>query len=63
MSAVEIDASGETPALGGQAAQTLAPLLAQAGSPSGVDAVSGSTMTSKAVFEAMNDCLAQAALE
>ena len=38
-------------------------LLAQAGSPSGVDAVSGSTMTSKAVFEAMNDCLAQAALE
>lgn len=63
VSAVEIDASGETPALGGQAAQTLAPLLAQAGSPSGVDAVSGSTMTSKAVFEAMNDCLAQAALE
>ena len=27
----------------------------------GVDAVSGSTMTSDAVFAAMNDCLAQAA--
>ena len=32
-----------------------------AGSTVGVDAVSGSTMTSDAVFAAMNDCLAQAA--
>ena len=46
---VVIDASGET-----------ASLLA-AGSTAGVDAVSGSTMTSDAVFAAMNDCLAQAA--
>lgn len=63
MAQVEIDASGETPALGGQAAQTLAPLLTQAGGTAGVDAVSGSTLTSKAVFAAMEDCLAQAALE
>ena len=35
--------------------------LPGAGSTVGVDAVSGSTMTSDAVFAAMNDCLAQAA--
>ena len=52
---VVIDASGETPELGGKAAETLS------GSTVGVDAVSGSTMTSDAVFAAMNDCLAQAA--
>lgn len=63
VSAVEIDASGETPALGGQAAQTLAPLLVQAGGTAGVDAVSGSTMTSQAVLAAMEDCLAQAVIE
>ncbi len=58
---VSIDASGETPSLGGTAAETLAPQLAEAGSTAGVDAVSGSTMTSDAVFTAMDDCLAQAA--
>ena len=63
VSAVEIDASGETPALGGQAAQTLAPLLVQAGGTAGVDAVSGSTMTSQAVLAVMEDCLAQAVIE
>ena len=58
---VSIDASGETPSLGGAAAETLAPQLAETGSTAGVDAVSGSTMTSDAVFTAMDDCLAQAA--
>lgn len=58
---VAIDASNETPALGGAAAETLAEALTEAGSTSGVDAVSGSTMTSDAVFAAMDDCLAQAA--
>ena len=58
---VSIDASGETPSLGGTAAETLAPQLAETGSTAGVDAVSGSTMTSDAVFTAMDDCLAQAA--
>ena len=55
------DASGETPELGGKAAETLSASLLAAGSTVGVDAVSGSTMTSDAVFAAMNDCLAQAA--
>ena len=57
---VEIDASGETPDLGGKAAETLADQLTKAGSTSGVDAVAGATMTSDAVFAAMDDCLSQA---
>lgn len=58
---VAIDASGETPELGGKAAESLAVSLTEAGSTAGVDAISGSTMTSDAVFTAMDDCLAQAA--
>lgn len=57
---VEIDASGETPELGGTAAETLADQLTKAGSTSGVDAVAGATMTSDAVFTAMDGCLSQA---
>ena len=57
---VEIDASGETPELGGTAAETLAAALLKTGSTAGVDAVSGSTMTSQAIFTAMDDCLSQA---
>ena len=57
---VEIDASGETPELGGTAAEALAAALLKTGSTAGVDAVSGSTMTSQAIFSAMDDCLRQA---
>ena len=57
---VEIDASGETPELGGAAAETLAAALLKTGSTAGVDAVSGSTLTSQAIFTAMDDCLRQA---
>lgn len=60
---VQIDASGETPTLGGAAAESLAISLLNTGSTVGVDAISGSTMTSEAVFAAMNDCLTQAAQE
>lgn len=60
VSEVAIDASGETPELGGAAAETLANELTKAGSTAGVDAVSGSTLTSDAVFTAMDDCLSQA---
>ena len=48
------------PELGGTAAETLADQLTKAGSTSGVDAVAGATMTSDAVFTAMDDCLSQA---
>ena len=58
---VDIDASGETPELGGKAAESLTASLKEAGGTAGVDAVTGSTMTSDAVFAAMDDCLAQAA--
>ena len=57
---VAIDASGETPDLGGKAAETLAAQLTQTGSTAGVDAITGSTMTSEAIFTAMDACLAQA---
>ena len=50
VSEVAIDASGETPELGGAAAETLADELTKA----------GSTLTSDAVFTAMDDCLSQA---
>lgn len=57
---VDIDASGETPELGGNAAAALAEQLTEAGTTSGVDAVAGATMPSDAVFTAMDDCLSQA---
>ena len=60
VSEVAIDASGETPELGGAAAETLADVLTTSGSTAGVDAVAGATLTSDAVFTAMDDCLSQA---
>ena len=60
VSEVAIDASGETPELGGAAAETLSAQLTQTGSTAGVDAITGSTMTSEAIFTAMDACLAQA---
>lgn len=61
VSAVEADASGETPSLGGVAAADLAASLTEAGSTANVDMVAGSTYTSQAVLDGMDDCLAQAA--
>ena len=60
VTAVQVDASAETPDLGGKAAETLAAQLTQTGSTTGVDAITGSTMTSEAIFTAMDACLAQA---
>ena len=61
VSAVEADASGEPPSLGGVAAADLAASLTEAGSTANVDVVAGSTYTSQAVLDGMDDCLAQAA--
>ena len=47
---VAIDASGETPELGGAAAETLADELTKAGSTAGVDAVSGATLVDTAGY-------------
>ena len=56
---VEIDASGETPDLGGKAAETLKEAIMNAQS-NDVDAVTGSTVTSNAIKEAVADCINQA---
>ena len=60
---VQIDAADETPDVGGKAAESLSMSLLNAGGTAGVDAVTGATMTSEAVFSAMDACLAQAAQE
>ena len=59
IAAVKADASGETPALGGKAADQLAKAILAKGSAE-VDAVAGATKTSHAVIAAAQDCLAQA---
>ena len=56
---VKVDASGETPALGGAAADKLAKQVMDAQGAE-IDGASGATMTSKAVKTAVADCLAQA---
>lgn len=56
---VKVDSSGETPALGGAAADKLAKQVMDAQSAE-IDGASGATMTSKAVKTAVADCLAQA---
>lgn len=48
---------GETPAIGGAALETLTKAILEAGSLEGVDAVSGATITSNAVFEAVGAAL------
>ena len=59
ITAVDIDASGETPTLGGAAAETMAQAALEANSAE-VDGVAGSTFTSNAVKAGLADCLAQA---
>ena len=59
IAAVQADASAETPALGGKAAQQLTEAILAKGNAN-VDAVAGATVTSEAVIAAAKDCLAQA---
>ncbi len=56
---VKVDASGETPAIGGAAADKLAGQVMTAQSAE-IDGASGASMTTKAVKTAVADCLAQA---
>ncbi|MBR2257782.1 MAG: FMN-binding protein [Blautia sp.] len=58
----QIDASGETPDIGGAAAETLKEALVAAQSAQ-VEAVSGATITSDAVMEAAAKCFAEASGE
>lgn len=59
ISDIVIDASQETPELGGAAAGTLAQQVLNAQSAD-IDGVSGATMTSAAVRQAVENCIAQA---
>ena len=56
---VKIDASGETPELGGKAAPVLEQAILDAQGVD-VDAVSGATVTTDAVKKAVADCISQA---
>jgi uncharacterized protein with FMN-binding domain len=60
ITALEIDASGETDSLGQVAAPKLQAKILEAGTIEGIDAISGCTMTSNAIFTAINDIYAQA---
>lgn len=61
--ALEIDASGETDSLGQVAAPKLQEQILEAGTIEGIDAIASCTVTSNAIFEAINDIYAQAGLE
>lgn len=54
------DASGETEAIGGVAAEEVVAAILAAGGTDGVDAVASATLTSDAVLAAYADCVAQA---
>ncbi len=56
---VQIDASGETPDIGGKAAETLAEQIKESQSID-VDMVSSATVTSTAILKAAADCIQQA---
>ena len=56
---VVIDAAGETPEIGGAAAETLVQQILE-GQSSVIDGVSGASVTGKAVMEAAADCIRQA---
>ena len=60
ITAVEIDASGETAGLGDKAAEKLVDKILAAQSAE-IDGISGASITSGAVKTALTDCLAQAA--
>ena len=60
VTAVEVGENSETQDIGSKAVEQLPDAIVAAGGTAGVDAVSGATVTSKAIFAAVEDCLAQA---
>ena len=57
---VEVGDNSETQGIGSKAIEQLPDLIVEANGTDGVDAVSGASVTSKAIFTAVNDCLEQA---
>ncbi|MEE8720025.1 MAG: FMN-binding protein, partial [Coriobacteriales bacterium] len=60
IASVEVGDNSETPSLGGKAIETLPAEIVAANGTDGVDAYSGATVTSTAIFTAVEDCLSQA---
>ena len=57
---VEVGDNSETQGIGSKAVEQLPALIVEANGVEGVDGVSGATITSKAIFSAVEDALAQA---
>ena len=60
ISSVEVGDNSETQGIGSKAIEQLPEQIVAANGTTGVDAVSGATVTSSAIFTAVEDCLAQA---
>ena len=61
VSEVKVGGNSETQGIGSKAIEQLPAKIVEANGLEGVDAVSGATVTSKAIFTAVNSCLKQAA--
>ena len=61
VSEVKVGDNSETQGIGSKAIEQLPAKIVEANGTEGVDAVSGATVTSKAIFTAVEDCLKQAA--
>ena len=57
---VEVGENSETEGIGSKAIEQLPDAIVKANGTEGVDAVSGASVTSKAIFDAVNDCMDQA---
>jgi uncharacterized protein with FMN-binding domain len=62
IASVEVGDNSETEGIGSKAIEQLPDQIVAANGLTGVDAVSGASVTSKAIFTAVQDCLDQAAL-
>jgi uncharacterized protein with FMN-binding domain len=60
ITAVEVGDNSETQGIGSKAIEQLPELIVAANGTDGVDGVSGASVTSKAIFTAVEDCLEQA---
>ena len=60
IASVEVGDNSETQGIGSKAIEQLPAKIVEANGLEGVDAVSGATVTSKAIFTAVDDCLEQA---
>ena len=60
IASVTVGDNSETQGIGSKAIEQLPAKIVEAGGTEGVDAVSGATVTSKAIFTAVDDCLEQA---